>query len=171
MNKQALEDLRLKLAEPVSEAGYELLDVDFIQDANGRALRFYIYHPDGIGIEDCEKVNDVLNPLLDEIDPVSGAYNLEVSSPDLNRPLSNDRYLEIYLGQELEFTFYGSYLGAKVLRGDLLAYDDKAYQVLVRDLDLARKKGKKKDRDTDPVGQTVLLERDQVASVKVALNF
>lgn len=170
MNKQALEDLQLKLTEPVARAGYELLDLEFIRDSSGQALRFYIYHPDGVGIDDCEKVNDVLSPLLDELDPVDRAYNLEVSSPDLDRPITKDRYLEIYRGQELEFTFYGTYRGIKALKGDLVDYDDSAYRVLVRQTDVGRKKGKKKKED-DLAGQEVLLQRDQVASVKVALEF
>lgn len=170
MNKQTLDDLRVKLAEPVSRAGYELLDVDFIRDSSGKALRFYIYHPDGIGIEDCEKVNDVLSPLLDELDPVDSAYNLEVSSPDLDRPLSNDRYLEIYQGHELEFTFYGSFEGNKILQGDLMDFDDRVYRVLIRQLDSSKRKGKRK-KTGDLVGQEVFLDRDQVASIKVVLEF
>ena len=101
---------------------------------------------------------------------MDSAYNLEVSSPDLDRPLSNDRYLEIYRGHELEFTFYGSFEGNKILQGDLMDFDDRAYRVLIRQLDPSKRKEKRK-KTGDLVGQEVFLDRDQVASIKVVLEF
>jgi ribosome maturation factor RimP len=50
-------------------------------------LRIYIDKPDGVSIDDCERVSRQVSALLDVEDPVSGKYQLEVSSPGLDRPL------------------------------------------------------------------------------------
>ena len=57
-------------------------------------MRFFIYKDGGITIDDCEKTSNLLSERLDEIDLIKSFYYLEVSSPDLSRPLKTDRDLE-----------------------------------------------------------------------------
>jgi ribosome maturation factor RimP len=74
----------LKILEPALEGlGYELVELEF----QGKLLRLYIDQPQGVTLDDCEKVSRQVSAVLDVADPIPGAYTLEVSSPGLDRPL------------------------------------------------------------------------------------
>lgn len=77
----------------INELGYELVDIEFRNTKDGRILTFYIYDEAGITVDDCEKVSNVLDAKLDELDLIKSQYYLEVSSQDLSRPLKTDRDL------------------------------------------------------------------------------
>ncbi|MGO3018569.1 MAG: ribosome maturation factor RimP [Anaerococcus sp.] len=86
----------------IEDLGYELVDVEFKSENGERFLRFYIYNEKGIDVTDCEKVSGFLDEKLDELDLINKSYYLEVSSPDLSRPLKTDRELEIHKDELLE---------------------------------------------------------------------
>ncbi len=74
----------LKILEPAIKAlNYELVELEF----HGGVLRIYIDRPEGVTLDDCQKVSQQMSALLDVEDPIPGAYTLEVSSPGLDRPL------------------------------------------------------------------------------------
>ena len=78
-----------KLLEPaVERLGYELADLEVRIGGKGGFIRVYIDKPEGIDLEDCEKVSLAVSALLDVEDPAPGNYNLEVSSPGLDRKLT-----------------------------------------------------------------------------------
>ena len=85
--------LKQTFEEDIENLGYELVDIDFRTTKEGRMLTFYIYDEDGITVDDCEKVSNLLDDKLDELDLIKGQYYLEVSSQDLSRPLKTDRDL------------------------------------------------------------------------------
>jgi ribosome maturation factor RimP len=76
------------IVRPVLEGiGYRLVRVR-LSGQNGPTLQIMAEQPDGtMTVEDCETVSRALSPALDIEDPVSGAYNLEISSPGIDRPL------------------------------------------------------------------------------------
>ena len=79
------------LNELVKECGVELYDTE-IANENGRAIyRIYITKNGGVSLDDCEKVSRLLSPIFDVEPPISGDYNLEVSSPGLERKLKLPR--------------------------------------------------------------------------------
>lgn len=79
-------DRLTKLIEPVVVGlGYELVGIEF--DSRARILRIYIDHESGILLDDCSRVSYQVSGLLDVEDPIPGRYQLEVSSPGLDRPL------------------------------------------------------------------------------------
>ena len=92
-----------KIAAEISEReGCELYDIEMIGTGNGRVLRVYIDKQSGIGIEDCSNVSKGLNLLLDVEDIVPGGmYNLEVSSPGLDRHLRTLRHFEKAVGKKV----------------------------------------------------------------------
>ena len=71
----------------VRRQGYELVAVELTGVGGRRTLRVSVDHPGGIGVKDCSKVSRALSPLLDVEDPLSGAFDLEVSSPGDERPI------------------------------------------------------------------------------------
>jgi len=88
------------LLEPVvAGMGYELVEIEYNPSARHGLLRLYIDHEDGIQLEDCSDVSNQVSALLDVEDPIPGHYNLEVSSPGLDRPLRGIRDYERYTGE------------------------------------------------------------------------
>lgn len=113
-----------ELLEPiVSEAGFELVDVEYVKEAGTWYLRAYIDKPEGVGIVDCEHVSRAFSEKLDEEDFIPDAYILEVSSPGLGRALKKDRHLEKSLGEEVEIKTYKPIERQKEFIGILKAFD------------------------------------------------
>lgn len=92
-----------KIAAEISQReGCELYDIEMIGAGNGRVLRVFIDKESGVGIEDCSNVSKGLNLLLDVEDIVPGGmYNLEVSSPGLDRHLRTLRHFEKAVGKKI----------------------------------------------------------------------
>jgi ribosome maturation factor RimP len=99
MDLKKVEDLIKPLIE---QSGYTVYDVEFV----GRTLRVSIEKPDGqIGINDCVETSRMLNPLLDVEDLISGGrYELEVSSPGLDRNLRRPEHFEKAKGSKIHVT-------------------------------------------------------------------
>ena len=83
--------IREKLYEiitPVVEGlEYELVGIEYLPQGKHSLLRVYIDQEAGIALEDCSKVSHQISAVMDVEDPISSNYNLEVSSPGLERPL------------------------------------------------------------------------------------
>ena len=89
-----------QVIEPVVEAmGYEFVGAEFVQQDGRKTLRIFIDLPGGISIDDCSTVSHQVSGVLDVEDPISGAYDLEVSSPGLDRPLFKGADYERFSGQ------------------------------------------------------------------------
>ena len=86
----------------IENIGYDLYDVEYAKEGKNYFLRVFIDKPDkGIDLEDCEKVNEAINDLLDEADYIKEQYFLEVSSPGIERILKKDKHLEQNIGEEI----------------------------------------------------------------------
>ena len=77
-----------ELAIPLAAAlGLELAEVEYRQEGRQMVLRLYIERDGGVTLDDCAAVSRELAEILEVEDFIQGNYNLEVSSPGLNRPL------------------------------------------------------------------------------------
>jgi ribosome maturation factor RimP len=76
--------------------GYELVGIEF--DSRLRVLRVYIDQEAGIQLDDCSRVSYQVSGMLDVEDPVPGNYQLEISSPGLDRPLLKLTHFERFTG-------------------------------------------------------------------------
>ena len=95
-----LQDDRLNaLIEPLVEsAGFELIRVR-VTGGNTKTLQIMAERPDHtMTAEDCARLSRVLSPALEEADPIEGHYNLEVSSPGIDRPLVRLKDFEDWRG-------------------------------------------------------------------------
>lgn len=102
-----IEDQVQELLEPIIVGlGYELYDVIYAKEGKEYYLRIFIDKEEGIGIEDCEKVNEAINDILDEKDIIPESYFLEVSSPGLERHLRKEKHFQKYIGKEIAIKLY-----------------------------------------------------------------
>ena len=93
-------------------------------------MRIYIDKPDGVSIEDCEKVNAYIDPILDETDPIEQSYYLEVSSAGLLRELRTDAHLTKFIGHTVQIRTYKIIDGLpKSFEAVLTGFDDKTVQL------------------------------------------
>ena len=90
----------------IEKLGYELYDGIYEKEAQDYYLRIFIDTPNGISLDDCEKVNDAINPILDEANYIKDQYFLEVSSPGIERKLRKDKHFEDSIDQEVEVSLY-----------------------------------------------------------------
>lgn len=104
----------------------ELVDVEYVKEHHGWVLRVYIDKADGIDLEDCRSVSEVLDKKLDEEDPIPGAYSLEVSSPGLERPLTKTTDYERFAGRRVQIRTYSGLHGRKRFEGVLQGLTDAA---------------------------------------------
>ena len=139
-----------RIAEPVcTDAGYELVDMTLVQSRRGWVLRVFIDHMeemvDGnmvagiggettgndargqlvehstIGLGDCERVSRELGVALDVEDPIEQAYELEVSSPGLDRPLRTRAHFLRHVGSEVKISLHDGVNGRRNFKGQLMA--------------------------------------------------
>lgn len=96
-----------KINPIITELGYEVVEVEYAKMSNGMNLTFFIDSTNGITIDDCEKVNDAITDLLDEINPTNDeSYTLNVSSPGLDRPIKNYNDFLRNKGKLVEISLY-----------------------------------------------------------------
>lgn len=107
----------------VEECGCTLWDVEFVKEGPDHNLIIYIDKPDGISLTDCEMVNDAVEPIIDEADPIEGSYYLEISSPGLERELKKPEHLVAFVGSDVTVKLFSAYEGKKTYNGKLSAYD------------------------------------------------
>lgn len=115
-----VEDL---IAEKINDLGYELYDVEYAKEGKDYYLRVFIDKADGIDLNDCEKVSDGINELLDEADYIKEQYFLEVSSPGIERILRKDEHLDANIGNKIELKLFKPINKEKSIIGILKEYD------------------------------------------------
>jgi ribosome maturation factor RimP len=110
------------LIEPVLEGmGFRLVRVRL----TGTTLQIMAERPDGIfSIDDCEQASRAISPILDVEDVVPGRYQLEVSSPGIDRPLVRPQDFERWAGHEVKIEMQTPQAGRKRFRGVLEGYHD-----------------------------------------------
>lgn len=86
-------------------------------------LRIIIDKEGGVNIDDCEQMSRAFDPVLDEADPISSAYYLEVSSPGLGRPLTRPAHFERLMGSEARLHTIRPIDGQRDFVGLLAAYN------------------------------------------------
>lgn len=118
------DELAALLEPTVERLGYELSDLEARLGGKGGVIRVFIDHPDGVGLGDCEKVSLAVSALLDVEDPVPGHYDLEVSSPGLNRKLTKVEHFQRFQGETVKVEMRFPIEGRKRFRGALKSSDE-----------------------------------------------
>lgn len=134
MAKQRIEDLVFDLTKPITdEFNLELVDVEYKKEGQNWYLRIYIDKEEGIGLNDCEMVSGKISDILDEKDPISDSYFLEVSSPGLDRPLKNEKDFKRYIDREIEVSLYQPLNNTKYYKGINKGLKEESLSILLED--------------------------------------
>ena len=113
------------LKDKIENIGYSLYDVEYAKEGQNYYLRIFIDSPKGIDLNDCEKVSNEINGILDEADYIKEQYFLEVSSPGVERILRKDSHLAQNIGKQVEAKLYKKdENGNKNYIGELKAFDN-----------------------------------------------
>lgn len=122
------------IQDKVNETGCELYDVEYVKEGKNHILRIFIDKVEGIDIQDCEKVNDAINDILDEANYIKEAYYLEVSSPGIERILRKDKHLEQNIGEEINIKlFKKDEERKKEYRGKLKEFDENTITITIEE--------------------------------------
>jgi ribosome maturation factor RimP len=130
---QPQEEQIWQLAEPVLvSAGMELVRVECLKMKTRWLVRIYIdREAEGVTIDDCAQVSNLLGDLLDVHDVPPGPYTLEVSSPGLDRPLQRDKDFLKYRGSKINIHLGEKIEGRRHFRGELIDYEDESGRKIV----------------------------------------
>jgi ribosome maturation factor RimP len=115
----------------LEENNFELVDVEYVKEGSSWFLRVFVDKEGGIDIEDCGRISEVLSQKLDENDPITDAYFLEVSSPGAERPLKKTKDFVKAVGKHVYVTTYESIGGLKEFEGVLTSFDEQTVVVQV----------------------------------------
>lgn len=107
----------------VDEMGLELVDIEYVKEGKDWFLRVFIDKPAGIDIEECGLVSEKLSEKLDELDPITHNYFLEVSSPGAERPLKKKQDFEKTIGKNVYIKTFEPLNGEKQFEGVLVEFD------------------------------------------------
>lgn len=111
------------LSPAVEAAGFELWGVEFVRAGKHSTLRLFIDHENGIDVDDCALVSRQVSAVLDVEDPISAEYNLEVSSPGMDRPLFTLSHFEMFVGEKVAVQLNMPVDNRRKFTGKLVAID------------------------------------------------
>ncbi len=157
--RRANDRLTTLVTSVVEPMGYEALGIEHASAGSAQAvLRVYIDHANGITVEDCEAVSRQLSSVLDVEDPIAGHYELEVSSPGLDRPLFTVEQIKRHYGCRIRVRLEQKLDGRRNFEGEVLAVSDDGQR-----LELSLDEGKEECRVQLPV--------EQIESARVVPDF
>jgi ribosome maturation factor RimP len=127
-----LRERLIVLIEPLlGRLGYELVELEYFAGRNKATVRLFIDRPEGIRVEDCERVSREVAALLDVEDPIPTAYTLEVSSPGFDRVLRTPAHFARFVGERVFVELRAPRSGRRRYTGILQAASDSGVTVEV----------------------------------------
>lgn len=124
-------ELRKLITPAVVAAGYECVDVEYRREQNGWVCRVFIDKTGGVTHDDCAPISRELSALLDVHDVISSGYQLEVSSPGVNRPLRTLAHFRDRIGQTARAKLRSGIGGRKNFRGTIMSVSDQDEKVVL----------------------------------------
>nr|WP_314264108.1 ribosome maturation factor RimP [uncultured Moellerella sp.] len=118
------------ISAPVEALGFELVGLEFIR-ARVSTLRVYIDSENGITVDDCADVSHQVSAVLDVEDPIAVLYNLEISSPGLERPLFTAKHYDSFTGEEVSLVLRIAMQNRRRWQGIIKAVDGEMITVTV----------------------------------------
>ena len=125
-------DKAYKIIKPIVEdLGYVFVDLEYKKEHSGYILALTIDKPEGVNINDCEKVSRALDEPLDTYDVTNGAsYSFNVSSYGLDRQFKTDYDFNKHIDKDVDVKFYSPFNGKKLMECRLTNFDDNTITVI-----------------------------------------
>lgn len=142
------------IGKTIEDLGYHLYDVQYVKEGKDYFLRIFIDKPAGIDLQDCEKVNDAINAMLDEADYIKEMYFLEVSSPGIERVLRKERHFQEHKGEQVEVKLFKPYNGQKAYIGILKEVNEESFIL-----------------EEEENQEEIIIDRKNIANVKIKYNW
>jgi ribosome maturation factor RimP len=98
---QWLDRIEAVVAPVLASRGLDLVDTEWHREGRRWVLRFFVDKPGGVGIQDCQSFSREAGDVLDVSGLIEPSYDLEVSSPGLDRVLKKDRELRWAVGRDV----------------------------------------------------------------------
>ena len=153
------------IKQPIEDLGYTLYDVQYIKEGRNYFLRVFIEKPNGsINLNDCEKVNNGINDILDKEDYIKEQYFLEVSSTGMEKVLRKDEHLK----QNIENTVQINLFKSINLKNEEKARNKKTSKELI---------GKLKSFDENNIdlklenGEIMHIDRKNISQIKTVFDW
>ena len=141
------------VTKPIENLGYQLYDVQYAKEGKDYFLRIFIENPNGqISLEDCEKVNNEIEELLDTADYIKEQYFLEVSSTGVEKIIRKEKHLKDNIDEYITVNLFKPVNNSKEFVGILKKFDDETIYI-------------------DINGEIVELERKNIALIKKYYDF
>lgn len=152
MNKKYLRELMNNDLSPlIEDTGIDFYDVEYSIQNGKNILTFYIEKDEGlISIDDCELINNRITDKLDEIDPISDPYYLEIASVDITTPFTRDKDFKKNLGNVVIVNLYQKLDSKKEFKGILKDFNN-------QEISLEIEKNQ------------IKIERSNISSIKLSL--
>lgn len=131
MEKDFVKNVETLISPILAGFGYELVDVQFIKDLGRWKLRIFIDQPGGVKVGDCAKASHAIEDIIEVEGHISHAYDLEVSSPGLSRPLKKKEDFEKFKGQVVKIEGKQPIDGRRNWKGELLGMSGEDVLVVV----------------------------------------
>lgn len=122
---EVLEKITPLIENTAMRFGYIPIEIEFVKENRRWFLRIFLYSKEkDVTLDDCEKVTRSLSDFLDELIPVK--YNLEVSSPGLERKFKSDKEFVIFKGRRVSIKLKNPLEGEteKIFKGEILDFNE-----------------------------------------------
>lgn len=123
-----------EIIEPYAkELGLEIWDIKFAKEGTDWYLRIFIDKEGGVSIDDCVDLTHAVTNPLDDADPISQSYILEVSSPGVERELTRDEHFEKYIGSPVMLRLIRPVDNVRDFNGVLTKYENSVAEITSQD--------------------------------------
>ena len=109
----------------VESCGAKLYDIETVTERGKTIYRVTITAPEGVSLDKCVEISNLISPLLDVNPPIQGDYNLEVSSPGIERKLKKPEHFANSIGEKVRIT----QIDGEVIEGELIGFADNVVRV------------------------------------------
>lgn len=132
MAEEGVAEKVASLAGPlIEERGMELVSLEYRKEGSGWALRLFVDKDGGVTLDDCADISRMVDALLDADDIIHHEYNLEVSSPGLNRPLKKESDFQRFIGKQARIKTFEVVDGSRNFKGRIDGCEDSVVAINV----------------------------------------
>ncbi len=103
----------------------QVYDIVTIKENNINIFRVYVTSPNGISLDKCAEISRMISPILDIDEPMNGNYNLEVSSPGIERKLKKPQHFKASIGEKIRLKDFEK----NIVKGELLFADENEIKI------------------------------------------